>query len=149
MLKRHLLLNHLLDFDKTWLGMILIWPSSVILLVLVDCITSSNKLKKDFQNENFKSLLIWNYKAKSHDIWYVASPSGLLQSLFKLWPWGPWGHMFYICLYRENIYYIKKNILTETTRLDIWYVALPIVPLPSLFKHANPAVGSVPLLFSA
>ena len=42
------------------------------------------------------------------DIWYEASSSRLLPSLFKLYSWGqkwprPGGHMFYIGLYRENV----------------------------------------------
>ena len=55
-----------------------------------------------------KNLLVCNYKAYGLDIWYVASPSGPLPGLFKIWPWvqkwaRPWGHMFYIGLYRENM----------------------------------------------
>ena len=41
-------------------------------------------------------------------MWYVASPSEPLPSLFKLYPWGqkwpgPASHMFYLGLYRENM----------------------------------------------
>ena len=47
-------------------------------------------------------------------IWYVASPSGPLPSLFKFCPLGqkllhPRDHMFYIGLYRENM---GKKILS-------------------------------------
>ena len=55
----------------------------------------------------------------------------------------PWGHMFYIGLYRE-----KKNETTRPRALhDIWYVASPSRPLPSLFKlcawgQNGPAPGS-------
>ena len=55
----------------------------------------------------------------SHGIWYEASPSEPLPSLFKLYPWGqkrphPRGHMFYIGLYREKH---EKKFLSETIRL--------------------------------
>ena len=59
---------------------------------------------------------VWNHKAQSLDIGYIASPSGPLPSLFKLCPWGQkWparGNMFYIGLYREK----HEIILSETTR---------------------------------
>ena len=60
------------------------------------CISRSHRLKIDFQGENLKIV----------DIWYVASPSGPLPSLFKLSPLAQkWrqlgGHMFNIGLYRE------------------------------------------------
>ena len=47
-------------------------------------------------------------KPQSLDIWYVASLSVPLPSLFKLCPWGqkwpnPGGHMFYIALFRANM----------------------------------------------
>ena len=48
--------------------------------------------------------------------WYDASPSEPLPSLFKLYPRGqnrhsPWGHMFYMDLYREKH---EKVFLSET-----------------------------------
>ena len=72
----------------------------------------------DFWDENFKNILVWNHKAYSLAIWYEASSSGHLPSLFKLWSVGqkwacPGGHMFYIGLYRENM---KKIFLSEATR---------------------------------
>ena len=102
------------------------------------CISRSQRLKIDFWDENFKNHLVWNQKAWSLDIWYVASTSGPLSSLFKLYPWGqkwsrPGGHIFYIGLYRE----MWKNLLVWNHKalcLDIWYVASPSGPLPSLFK---------------
>ena len=58
--------------------------------------------------------------AKNLDIWYVASHSGPLPSLFKLFYWGQrWpcarGHMFYMfyVLCREKH---GKTILSETIR---------------------------------
>ena len=71
-----------------------------------------------------KNLLFWNYKAKSLDIWYVASPSRPLQSLFKLSPWDqkrhcPGGHMFYVGLYREND---EKYFCLKQQGLEHWYL---------------------------
>ena len=44
--------------------MILIWPSLIIVqMVLVRCISRSHRLKINFQDENFKSLLVWSNKA--------------------------------------------------------------------------------------
>ena len=84
---------------------------------LVSCICRSHELKIEFPDENIKNLLVWNHKAKSHDIWYVASSSGPVPSLFKLCPWDhelphPRSHMFNIGLYSENV----NKILSETTR---------------------------------
>ena len=52
------------------------------------------------------------------NIWYVASSSGPLPSLFKLCSWcqkwaRPGGHMFYIGLFKERM---NKMVLSETTR---------------------------------
>ena len=71
------------------------------------------------------------------DIWYVASPSGPLPSLFKLYPWGqkwpcPGCQMFYIGLYRENTE--TSFLKPEGLAIEIWYLASPSGPLPSLFK---------------
>ena len=51
---------------------------------------------------------------------YVASPSGPLQSLFKLLPWGhrgpcPRDHMFYIDLFRER----KPLTVLENLFMDL------------------------------
>ena len=35
-----------------------------------------------------KVILVYNHKAQSLDNWNVASPSGPLPSLLKLWLWG-------------------------------------------------------------
>ena len=81
--------KQLAGFWPNLAGMILIWPSLIILqMILVHCISRSHRLKIDFQDENFKNLLVWNQKAWSLDIWYVASPCKPLPSLFKLYPWG-------------------------------------------------------------
>ena len=55
-------------------------------------------------------------------------PSGPLPSLFKLCPWGqkwahPWGHMFYIGLYRENM---KKSSRLKQQGLKPWYLVCSI-----------------------
>ena len=71
--------------------------------------------------------------------WYVASPCGLLPSLFKLCPWGQkWpclgGHLLYEDLYREKH---EKIFLSEAIRpraLIYWYEASSSRLLPSLFK---------------
>ena len=60
-----------------------------------------------------------NHNAQSLDIWFEASPSEPLPSLFKLYLWGqkwphPRGHMIYIGLYREKH---EKIFLSETIRL--------------------------------
>ena len=80
----------LAGFWPNLVEMILIWPSLKIVQMVL---TRSHRLKIDFQDKN-----------KSFDIWYVASPSGPLPSLFKLCPWPrPRGHMFNTGLYRENM----------------------------------------------
>ena len=53
------------------------------------------------ERKNFKKILGTNLKTRGLDIWYVALPSGLLQSCsihgpgVKIGP-APRGHMFYI-----------------------------------------------------
>ena len=77
-------------------------------IVWVYCISRSHRLKIDFQDENFDNLLLYNHKAKSFDIWSVASPSGPLPSLFKSCPWGQkWpcsglSHVLHKLMYRKN-----------------------------------------------
>ena len=63
-----------------------------------------------------KSSCLKPYDLKAIYIWYLASPSGPLPSLFKLSLWGrklprPWGHMFDIDLFREKH---GKIFLSET-----------------------------------
>ena len=52
----------------------------------VSCISRSRGQKIGFQNATFKNLLVWNYKAQSFHIWYIASSRGPLPKLFKLCP---------------------------------------------------------------
>ena len=54
--KGHLLLNYWLDFTNLT-GMILIWPSVIIVqMVKVHCISRSHRLKIDFRDETFTNL---------------------------------------------------------------------------------------------
>ena len=54
----------LAGFWPNLVGMILIWPSlKIVQMVLVHCISRSHRIEIDFQDENFKNLLIWNHKA--------------------------------------------------------------------------------------
>ena len=48
------------------------------------------------------------------------------------------GHMFYIGLYRENL---KKSSCLKPESLDIWYLASPSGPLPSLPGQKWPHPG--------
>ena len=60
-------------------GMIPMWsPIKVVQTVSFDCINWSQGQKIGFQNAIFKDLLVWNYKAQSFHIWYIASSRGLL-----------------------------------------------------------------------
>jgi len=52
------------------------------------CISRSQGQKIGFQNAIFKNILVWNYKAQSFHIWYIASSRGPLPKLFKLCRWG-------------------------------------------------------------
>ena len=84
------------------------WSSTkVFQTVPVGCISRSQGQKIGFQNAIFKNHLVWNYKAQSSYIWYIASSRGPLQKLFKLCPWGSKltparKSQFYIELYKKN-----------------------------------------------
>ena len=61
-------------------------------------------------------------------MWYVASPSGPLPSLFKIFLWGqkwsrPRGHVFYIGLCGENM---KKSFCLKPKGLEPLYVVCSI-----------------------
>ena len=43
-----------------------------------NCFVFESQGKKCFQNEIFKNLLVWNHKAQTFYIWYIASSSGSL-----------------------------------------------------------------------
>jgi len=89
-------------------GMVPGWsPIKVVQMVLIGYISRSRGQKIGFQNAIFKNLLVWNYKAQSFHIWYIASSRGPLPKLFKLCPWGqnwpcPGGHNF-------TLNYIRKT----------------------------------------
>jgi hypothetical protein len=61
--KRLLPLNRLMDFDQTLQECYLGDPLKVVETVPVHCTVTSLELKIDSQSENFKNLLVWNYKA--------------------------------------------------------------------------------------
>jgi len=52
------------------------------------CISWLRGQKIGFQIAIKKNLLVWNYKAQSFHIWYIASSRGPLPNLFKICPWG-------------------------------------------------------------
>ena len=76
------------------------------------------------------SFLVWNYKAQSFHIWYIASSRGPLPKLFKLCPWGqnwpsPGGHNF-------TLNYIRKSSQTTSflePLMGIWPNSTGMVPL--------------------
>ena len=94
-------------------------------MFLVGGISRSHRLKLDFQDENFKNLLVWNYNAKNLDIWNVASYNLVVfyQVCSNYAPGAqsgsPEGHMFYIGLYRENM---KKSSCLKPQGTESWYL---------------------------
>jgi len=107
--------------------LMVIWPNStemvpgwsstkIVQMVLIGCICRSRGQKIGFQNAIFKYLLVWNYKAQSFHIWYIASSRGPLPKLFKLCPWGqnwpcPGGHNFTLNYIRK----ISNDLLSWTS----------------------------------
>ena len=60
-------------------GMVPGWsPTKIVYMVLIDCICRSRGQKIGFPNAIFKYHLVWNYKAQSFHIWYIASSRGPL-----------------------------------------------------------------------
>ena len=98
------------------IGMVPGWsPTKIVQIVLIGCKSRSRGQKEGFQNEIFKNLLVWNYKAQSFQIWYIASSWGPLPKLFKLCPWGqnwprPGGHNFTLNYIRKS----SKDIFSWT-----------------------------------
>ena len=88
-------------------GMVRGWsPTKIVQMVVIGCRCRSRGQKIGFQNAIFKNL-VWNYKAHSFHIWYIASSRGPLPKFFKLCPWGqnwprPGGHNF-------TLNYIRKS----------------------------------------
>ena len=67
-----------------------------------------------------KSSCLKPQRAISLDIWFVASPSGPLPSLFKSYPWGwkwpaPGSNVLQRLIYRENV---KKSSCQKSEGLD-------------------------------
>ena len=79
-------LKPLSGFYQTW-QMILIWSSLIIVqMAPICCISRSHRLKRFFKIKPLK--ILSDTTRPSLDICYVASSSGLLQSLFKLCLWA-------------------------------------------------------------
>ena len=106
-------------------------PIKVVQTVPVGCISRSQGQQIGFWKETSKNLLVWNYKAQSFHIWYIASSKGPLPKLFKLWPWGqnwprPGGHNFTLNYIRETSNYIfswtANGNLTKLHSNDPWVV---------------------------
>jgi len=82
-------LKPLIRFRPYFTGMIpRCFSTKVVQLVLIGCISWSRCHNISFQIATFKNLLVWNYKAQSFHIWYIALSRGLIPKLFKLSPWG-------------------------------------------------------------
>ena len=84
------------------------------------CISMSNGLKIDFQNDFFSETI------KPRALIFTSYKFVHIMATESKWPCTG-GHMFYIGLYRENI---KKSSCLKP--LDIWNVASPSRLLPSL-----------------
>jgi len=86
-------------------------------------IRSRNRI--DFQNAIYKNLLVWNYKAQSFHIWYIASSRGLLPKLFKLSPWGQNFTLNYIRKTAHDFFsWTANGNLTKLNRNGPWVGAL-------------------------
>ena len=102
------------------------WPMSVVR-------RASSVVRR--QQNCFKQHLLWNRYAYGLNIWYVALPNGPLPSLFEWWPWGlkwPCGGGSWVQKWNILQNLLLQNCLAQV--LEIWYLALPGGPLPSLFK---------------
>jgi len=101
-------LKPLIGFGPNFTGMVPGWfPTKVLKMVMIGCISRSRGQKIGFNNAICKNLLVWDYKARSFHIWYIASSRGPLPKLFELCPCGqnwsrPGGHNF-------TFYYIRKS----------------------------------------
>jgi len=125
-------LKPLIGFWPNFTGMIPGWsPTKVVQIVPVGCISRSQGQKIGFQNAIFKNLLVWNCRAQSSHIWYIASSRGPLPKLFKLYPWGqnwprPGGHNFtlnYIRKTANNFFsWTAYGNLTKPNRNGPWVV---------------------------
>jgi len=107
------------------------YPTEIVQMVLIGCISRSQGKKIGFQNAIFKNLLVWNYKAHSFYIWYIASSRGPLPKLFKLCPLGqnwprPGGHNLTLNYIRKSLNDIfswtANGNLTKLDRNGPWVV---------------------------
>jgi len=113
------------------IGMIPGWsPIKVVQTVPVGCINRSRGQKIGFQNAIFKNL-VWNYKAESFHMWYIASSRGPLPKLFILCPWGqnwprPGGYNFTLNYIRKSFndifIWTANGNLTKLNRNGPWVV---------------------------
>jgi len=115
-----------------WTGMFPGWsPTKIVQMVLIGCISRSRGQKKFFLNATLKNLFVWNYKAKSFHIWYIASSRGPLPKSFKLCSWGenwprPGGHNFTLNYMRKTandfFSWTAYRNLTKLNRNGPWVV---------------------------
>ena len=145
----------LIGFWPNFTGMIPGWsPTKVVQSIPVGCISRSQGKKIGFQNAIFNNLYVWNYKAQSFYIWYIASSRGPLPKLLKLCCWdhsGPLsrGHNFtlnYIWKTTSSNYFLSRTTngnLTKLNRNDPWSPT-QIVEMDSLVARNN--VQSMPLV---
>ena len=96
-------------------------PTKIVQMVLIGCLCRSWGQKIGLQNATFKNLFVWNYKAQSFHVWYIASSRGPLPKLFKLCPWGqnwphPGGHNFTLNYIRK----ISNDFLSWTSYGNFW-----------------------------
>ena len=93
------------------------------------------------KKENFKILLLWNWKAWTFDIWYIASPSGPVPSLFIWCPWGqnwpsPGGHKLEN---RNKEAHLQNFFSLKLDGVEIWYLVCGISLWTSInFVHEMP-----------
>jgi len=121
-----------IGFWPNFTGKIPGWsPTNVVQIVLVGCISRSRGQKVGFQNAIFKNLLVWNYKAQSFHILYIASSRGPVPKLFKLCPRGqnwprPGGHNFILNYIRKSsndtFSWTANGNLTKLGRNGTWVV---------------------------
>ena len=123
-------------------GMVPGWsPTEIVQMVLNGCISRSQGQKIGFQEAIFKNILVWNYKAQSFHIWYIASSRGPLPKLFKLCPFGqnwprPGGHNFTLIYLRKD----SNDIFSLTTNENLtklqqeWSLGGPLSKLFKPFK---------------
>jgi len=119
---------------------------------------SQHQLQKGgFQNAIFKNLLVWNNKAQSFHIWYIASSRGPLLKLFKLCPWGqnwprPGGHNFtlnYIRKSSNDIFsWTANGRLSTDSNTPIFWVRILYSEKPPIFPIFSYILNIIPIFFS-